>query len=134
MIPTTNPILDTNITTETMPSKNYKMHYLKEEVKGYRDELSAMEQVIYKILNTQRYKYLIYSWNYGIEIDDLIGKDVRLVCVELKGRITEELLQDDRITAVDSFSFDTSKRHVVYVSFVVHTIFGDIETGKEVEY
>ena len=39
----------------------------------------------------------------------------------------EALLQDDRITGVDNFEFDTSKKGVVSVKFTVHTLFGDLD-------
>ena len=46
-------------------------------------------------------------------------------------RITEALLQDDRITAVDSWEFETG-RNWVLARFVAHTIFGEVEAEKEV--
>lgn len=33
----------------------------------------AIKVWVYKALKTERYKYLIYSWNYGSELDTLIG-------------------------------------------------------------
>ncbi len=110
------------------------MYFEQEVVNGYWDEIQAMKQVVYKILNTARYRYIIYSWNYGIELEDLFGKPVSFVCPEIERRITEALLQDDRIEAVDSFLFDISKRHIVHVTFNVQTIFGEIGIEKEVSY
>ena len=103
-------------------------------ISGYVDELEAMKQVVYKILNTERYQYVIYSWNYGIELMDLYGEPVSYVCAELERRISEALLQDDRIVSVDSFEYDYSKKGQVYVTFVVHTIFGDFDEEKVVNY
>lgn len=134
MIPNTNTLLNTEIEMETQPSKNYKMHFADEVINGFRNELSAMEQVIFKILNTERYQHVIYSWNYGIELEDLFGEPVSYICPELERRITEALVQDDRIESVDSFIFDTSERRIVTVSFIVHTVFGDVNSEKEVNY
>ena len=36
------------------------------------DETEAVRQAAIKILNTERYENEIYSWNYGIELKDLI--------------------------------------------------------------
>ena len=94
--------------------------------------MEAIKQTIFKILNTERYKYIIYSWNYGIELEDLFGQPVLFVCPEIERRVKEALLQDDRITEVDSFDFDISKRGVVSVTFTVHTIFGDLDEGMVV--
>lgn len=43
----------------------------------------------------------------------------------------EALLQDDRITAVDGFEFETGKK-TVHVTFTVHSIFGDLEVETDV--
>ena len=126
MIPSANPILTTELEVTVQPSKQHKMLLDADRIIGTCDDLEAMKQTIYKILNTERYAYLIYSWDYGIELMDLFGQNVMLVCPELERRISDALLQDDRITAVDEFEFDTSKRGVVSVAFTVHTLFGDV--------
>lgn len=134
MIPSVNNLLTTDLEVETQPSKNYKMHIQDNIINGTCDQLNAMVQVIYKILNTERYIYPIYSWNYGIELRDLFGEPVSYVCAELERRITEALTQDDRIESVSDFEFNTDKKHEVVCTFVVHTIFGDVKTEKGVTY
>lgn len=134
MIPSVNNLLTTDLEVETQPSKNYKMHIQDDVINGTCNELNAMVQVIYKILNTERYIYPIYSWNYGIELRDLFGEPVSYVCAETVRRITEALTQDDRIESVSDFEFNTDKKHEVVCTFVVHTIFGDIESEKGVTY
>lgn len=132
MIPSVNTILSTELEVETQPSKNYKMHLDQNIINGFCDELEAMRQVVYKILNTERYQYIIYSWNYGIELLDLYGEPITYVCPELERRITEALVQDDRIESVDNFEFDVSEKRTVKVTFTVHTIFGDVGSEKVV--
>lgn len=134
MIPTTNTILNNELEVEEQPSKNYKMYFDEEIINGFRDELEAMKQVIFKILNTERYQYLIYSKYYGIELEDLFGEPVSYVCPELERRITEALVQDDRVESVDSFSFDIVEKRTVHVTFIVHTVFGEINAEKVVNY
>lgn len=134
MIPSGNNILTTSISVEEESSKNYKMFFTEKIINGKVDELEAMKQVIYKILNTERYQYIIYSWNYGIETSDLYGEPISYVCPEIERRITEALLQDDRIESIDSFEFDYSKKGILIVTFCVHTIYGDIEEERAVNY
>lgn len=133
MIPAVSQILTLENETE-QPSLNYKMHFDSEIIVNKWDKLEAMKQVIYKILNTERYRYLIYSWDYGIELEDLFGEATYYVVPELERRITEALLQDDRIESVTDFEFDTSKRGTVAVKFIANTIFGAVEIEKEVMY
>lgn len=119
-----------DITVKEQPTKTYKMELYKGDyILGFIDNQKAMEQAIYKIIRTERYKYIIYSWNYGIELEDLFGMPVEYCVVELERRILEALLQDNRITAVHSFEFDTeSERGTVLIKkFIAETIFGKIQ-------
>lgn len=113
------------------PSYTHKLD--GENVRWYVDELDAYKQAVYKIINTERYDYIIYSWDYGIELKDLIGQHKFYVIPELERRITEAIMQDDRTISVDSFEFDDSKRGVISVTFTCHSIHGDFETNMNVE-
>lgn len=118
------------ITEETIgTSRTYKI--TGNRIQGYTDGLDALKQAIYKVLNTERYEYPIYSFNYGIELESLIGKDKIYVQIELKRRIRECLLRDDRITEVDNFKFE-SNGDSLQCTFDVHSIFGDFFVSWEV--
>lgn len=126
-----NDGLELNFEETQQPSRTYKIDLEKNRIIGYIDEREAIEQFIYKVLSTERYEYLIYSWNYGAEIDKLFGQPIPYVYSELKRLITEALTQDDRILSVDAFLF-SHKKNKVSVSFTAHTIYGDIEADREV--
>ena len=132
MIPSTVGFLDKDFEIEEQPSKNYKMDLNGNSVRGFCDELEAMKQTVFRILSTERYQYVIYSWNYGIETLDLYGQPVTYVCPELERRIEEALLVDSRIVRVSDFEHDTSVKGVVHTTFTVHTVFGDFAAEKEV--
>lgn len=134
MIPSMNSILTTEIEVESEGTKNYQMHFTEKFINGFVDELQAMHQVIYKILNTERYQYIIYSWDYGIETVDLYSEPISYVCPEIERRIIEALTQDDRIESVDNFEFDYSEKGKLHVTFSVHTIYGDLEEERVVNY
>lgn len=134
MIPTTNSILSADIEVETQPSLNYRMYFNEDIIAGTVDNLDAMRQVIFKILNTERFDYPIYSQRYGIELEDLFGMPLSYVCAELESRISDALLQDDRITAVANFEYITEKRGEVQVTFTVSTIFGDVDAERVVNF
>ncbi len=134
MIPSNTAFLDQNFEIVSQPTHTYKMNHDKHLIRGYTDALEAMKQVIFKILSTERYQYAMYSWNYGVELLDLFGEPVSYVLPELERRITEALVWDDRIQSVDNFQFDIPKKGVVHVSFVAHTIFGDVPAEKDVNF
>ncbi len=127
-------ISDVDLEEEIEPNKTYKMNFKDNIVEGFVDDMDAVRQAIYKVLGTERYAYPIYSWDYGIELSDLYGEDTRYVCAELEDRIKEALTQDERITDVIDFTFNTEGKGIVKVAFTVETTEGDIEIESEVNY
>ena len=115
---------DAALDTEEIPTPTPRIIIEKNRLMGSCDGLEAIKQAVYLILNVERYRYVIYSSNYGVEFDDLLGKPVPYVMPELKRRIEEALTQDDRITGVDGFEFET-KKDTVHCTFTVHSIFGN---------
>ena len=132
MLPQTDFELTSDFQIQNQPSYTFKLNSDDENIKGFVDDLQAVKQAIYLILNTQRYQYLIYDWNYGVEFDDLIGSEKNYAMVQIQSRITDALLQDDRIEAVVDFEFETKKKSIT-AYFVVKTIFGDVEEQKVVD-
>ncbi len=132
MIPSTVGFLDQDFEIEEQPSKTYKMDLEGNSVRGFCDGIEAMTQTVFRILNTERYQHIIYSWNYGIETLDLYGQPITYVCPELERRITEALLVDSRITSVTDFEHDTSVKGEIHSTFTVHTIFGELKAEKGV--
>ncbi len=98
----------------------------KRIVAVYEDYKEIIRQAVYLILMTERYDYAMYSWNYGIELNDLFGRERQYVIPMLMSRIKEALLQDDRILNVTDFNF--SIKHNVYnVSFTVVTKYYNVD-------
>lgn len=113
------------------PSYTYKMILPTRDgedtiFRGKTDEIEAVQQAVYKILNTERFTYPIYSWNYGIELKDLFGQPIPWVYPELERRITEALTWDNRINSVTDFEFENVKNEV-RASFTVNTIYGSYD-------
>lgn len=130
MIPKTDENLLTDFEYANLSSNTYKLDIQNDCIKGYCDGLLAIKQAIYKILNTERYENNIYSWNYGIELKSLYGKQIPYAISELKRRIKEALIQDDRINNVDNFEFKTDDEKIL-VKFIVHTNLGNIDYEME---
>ena len=114
------------------PTKTYKVDFDTGRVAGYVDETEAMKQSIFKILSTERFLYLIYSWNYGIELNAVVGKSYPVFSSEIKRVITEALLADSRITDVTDFQVEQIDKRTARVSFTAETIFGEIPVERTV--
>lgn len=129
MIPT-NDLDNLEIVEEIDTTRTYKI--IEDSLSGYIDNLEALKQSIYKVLSTEKYTYPIYSFDYGIELESLIGKDPNYVKIELKRRIEECLLEDERIEGVSDFEF-TQDGDCLYCSFNVVSIYGEISITEEVD-
>ncbi len=134
MIPSFDSLLSQELNISAQPSKTYAMRFNELSVNGNKDELEAVKQAVFKILQTERYRYIMYSNNYGIELCDLFGEPVSYVCPELERRITEALLWDDRIESVSDFNFSFPEKGTVFVTFNVQSVFGSFEAEKEVNF
>lgn len=145
-------ILEQSIPEITYPTRTYKIVFRNDDMKqtgvlrvklntlneteyerisGYTDDIGAVAQAIYLILNTERYRHIIYSWDYGVELLDLFGLPMNYVISEIPRRITDALLQDNRIVEVKDFEFDVHKNKL-HTTFVVVTNIGNINAEMEV--
>lgn len=100
-------------------TKTYALDYENNCINGFCDGKEAVKQAVRKILETDRFLYLIYSFNYGFE-RDYEGTGAGSIYPILRKNIEEALLQDDRINEVKDFSFSRSGGDVS-VKFTVVT-------------
>lgn len=90
--------------------------------------LEAIKVWIWNALATARYRYPHHSWNYGHELDNLIGltNDNDYISQSAKGMIEECLKVNPHILGIDNFSSKNDGDTLV-CSFTVLTDLGDIE-------
>lgn len=77
-----------------------------------------------KALCSERYKYLIYSDNYGEEIDTLLGKSYprKVVESEIRRMVKDCLMVDKRTASVDNFQFTWIDDGIMFSCDVKNTI------------
>ena len=111
-----NGLLLTETEQEIPPSATYAVNFENGTAQGRIDGVEALQQSVFCRLSTTQGQYSIYSDAYGLPIHTLLGQPVPLVYVNIADAITRTLLEDDRITGVTDFVFDTDKKQVT-VSF-----------------
>lgn len=136
MIPNST-LLTEELEEKSYAGKSYRVIITESQedydrISGYVDDMEAIRQAIYLILSTERYEYIIYSWDYGVELKDLFGKPMSYIISELPRRITEALTTDNRIEDVTDFEFE-HKGKVLHTTFNVVTNIGNVETRLEVD-
>lgn len=72
------------------------------------DEMTAWVEWCKKALHTPRYEYLVYSREYGHELQDLIGRGLTREAIEseIQRIVTETLMVDPRTERVQNFRFE----------------------------
>lgn len=132
------PFISTEITTPnkaTLPLyREFAWDYNTNDVKlvnGNPHILEGNEAIkvwCYKALLTPRYQYSIYSWDYGSQLQELIGKAYTrgLTEEESKRYVKDALMINPYIedVTVDNSRFDGDK---LYITATVTTIYGDIK-------
>lgn len=88
----------------------------------------ALKTWIYKTMKTERFRYLIYSWDYGSELDDLIGQNYtpNLTKAEAIRCIKEALLINPYILNISNVEVSFDKGKLTF-SGKVETVYGEME-------
>lgn len=113
-------------------SRTYAVDWHTSRIGGYIDGIEAVRQAIYKALLTERFAYIIYSWDYGTEMTTLIGRSEDVLQSEAKRIVSEALMQDGRISDITDFMATKTDRDTMAISFTAVTIYGDAEIEQEV--
>jgi len=93
----------------------------------------AVCQAAKMALSIPRYRHLIYSWQYGSELEELVGRSFEEVKRLAPGMIREALMQDDRVQAVGEFSLEKSGDGSVDIRFMLQTKDGVLPVGWRLE-
>lgn len=122
----------TELVLASQPSLTWLIDKEQNQVSRMDDGLEAVRQAVEIALSVERFRWQIYSTNFGAELDDLVGEDEAYIVSELPRLIEEALSTDDRIRAVDDFGFSRTDSNSMTVTFAVHTVFGDISEVMQI--
>ena len=122
----------TELVLASQPSLTWLIDKEQNQVSRMDEGLEAVRQAVEIALSVERFRWQIYSTNFGAELDDLIGEDEAYIVSELPRLIEEALSTDDRIRAVDGFSFSRTDGNSMTVTFAVHTVYGDISEVMQI--
>lgn len=123
---------DVQSKTDTQMPCEFDYDFVNNELKEnlvYGKE--AIKVWIYKALLTKRYKHLIYSWDYGHEIDYLVGKNYNheYIASEMRRFVEEALSINENILSIEDFecTFLGKKLHC---TFSVKTKYGEVAINE----
>ena len=79
----------------------------------------------YKALKTDRFKHSVYSWNYGSELNSLIGSGYTLAAAELEAKrlIEECLMENPYIESIEAVTVEMQD-DTLNITYSLSTIYG----------
>lgn len=88
--------------------------------------IEAIKVWIYKALLTPRFRYMAYTWNYGSEFEDLIGKSLSRAATETecKRYLEEALMINPYIKSISNIKVNLNDS--LNIDFTVNTIYGEV--------
>lgn len=125
---------DEELKTEVeKPPKEYEINFRTGQLTGNIVEgLEAIKVWIWLALQTPRYRYYAYSWDYGSETEDLIGRGYteEYAAAEARRMIEDCLLINENIQSITEFAA-TLEMDRLTVRFTAITLYGSISVSTE---
>ncbi len=116
--------LTVSVGSVDMPTDTFIIDWPSGQVSGMDSGLAAMRQAVEIILHNERFRWQIYSSDFGSELEDLAGEEYDYITSEIPRRIGEAFSADSRILSAENFVFSEEGNGVLFCSFDVVTVFG----------
>lgn len=120
-----------DVEVEDLPTNTFLVDNESEQVAGMDDGLEAIRQAIEIMLTTERFGYQIYTENFGVELEGLVGEDADYIKATLPARIRDAFSIDDRILGERNYKFEVTGDEML-VTFDVDTVYGSFSTEVQI--
>ena len=131
MLPKSDIDLSRGVVFQDQPTLTWIADPVTRRIRGRGDGWEAIRQAVEIIVNVERFKWQIYTPNFGTEYNGLLGTEPGYAASELQRRLEDAFLPDSRILGMKDFTWSFSGVSLS-ARFTVLTVFGDIASGLEV--
>lgn len=131
MLPRADIDLRGGVVFQDQPTLTWIADPVTRRIRGRGDGWEAIRQAVEIIVNVERFKWQIYTPNFGTDYDGLLGTEPGYAASELQRRLEDAFLPDSRILGMKDFTWSFSGVSLS-VRFTVLTVFGDVASGLEV--
>ena len=132
MLPQSNIDLSRGIVFQDQPSLTWIADPVTNRLRGRGDNWEAVRQAVEVIVNVERFKWQIYTPNFGTDYDGLLGTEPGYTASELRRRLEDAFLPDNRILGIKDYTY-SFKDVSLTVTFTALTVFGDVPGSMEVK-
>ena len=92
---------------------------------GMADGFTAVKQAVEILFSVERFLWQIYSPNFGMEWEGLVGQNPGYVALEIQRRAKDAIRTDRRMTEITDFSYQVNGDSLT-VEFTVQTVYGPV--------
>lgn len=131
MLPQSQIDLSHGVVFQDQPSLTWIADPVTNRLRGRGDNYEAVRQAVEVIVNVERFKWQIYTPNFGTDYDGLLGTEPGYAASELRRRLEDAFLPDNRILGIKDYIYSFQDVSLS-VSFNVQTVFGDVPGSMEV--
>ena len=131
MLPQANIDLSRGVVFQDQPSLTWIADPVTNRLRGRGDNWEAVRQAVEVIVHVERFKWQIYTPNFGTDYDGLLGTEPGYAASELRRRLEDAFLPDNRILGIKDYvhTFRDVRRTVTFTAL---TVFGDVPGSMEV--
>ena len=130
-LPQGNTVLSNGVIFEDQPTNTFYIDPASKRVRGMDAGKNAMRQAVEIALSVERFKWGIYSANFGVDFSGIIGYETGYAAAVLEQRIKDALSIDNRVLGVKDFSYSASGGTLT-ATVIIQTVYGDISQNIEV--
>ena len=130
MLPQSNIDLSRGVAFQDQPSLTCIADPVTNRLRGRGDNWEAVRQAVEVIVNVERFKWQIYTPNFGTDYGGLLGTDPGYAASELRRRLEDAFLPDNRILGIKDYAY-TFRDVSLTVTFTALTVFGDVPGSME---
>ena len=107
------------------PTKTWYVNQNTGQVTGMADGYTAIKQAVEILFSVERFDWQIYTPNFGMQWNGLVGLNPDYVALEIQRRALDAISTDNRMTGIADFTY-TVNGDSLTASFVVQTVYGDV--------
>lgn len=131
MLPRADIDLRGGVVFQDQPTLTWIADPVTRRIRVRGDGWEAIRQAVEIIVSVERFKWQIYTPNFGTDYNGLLGTEPGYAASELQRRLEDAFLPDSRILGMKDFTWSFSGVSLS-VRFTVLTVFGDVASGLEV--
>ena len=130
-LPQGGEILANGVVFKDQPTNTFYVDPASRRIRGMDAGLPAMRQAVEIALSVERFRWGIYSPNFGADFTGIIGRESGYAAAALLQRVRDALSADSRVLGVENYRY-TASGGTLTASLTVRTVYGDIQQTVEV--